>query len=241
MGILNVTPDSFSDGGCYLDPSKALDHVDQMVEEGADLIDIGGESTRPGAGFVEEKEEIRRVKPIFEALGRRKPLPLSVDTRKASVAQMALDLGAVMVNDISALRDDPQMGRVIAQSKAGLMLMHMQGNPRTMQQDPTYHDVIEVIKQFLADRLSAAMELGIHPQSIVLDPGIGFGKKVSHNLTIINRLQDFLDLGRPLSVGVSRKSFIGQVLEKPVEKSMYGDGCSCGDCSPKGGKSDSGA
>ncbi len=222
MGVLNVTPDSFSDGGHYLDPSKALDHVEQMVEEGADLIDIGGESTRPGAASVDEEEEIRRLKPVFQALGRRKTVPISVDTRKASVAQLALDLGAVIVNDISALRDDPQMGRVVAQAKAGLVLMHMQGNPRTMQQAPAYLDVIEVIKQFLADRLSAAIEHGIHPQYIVLDPGIGFGKKVSHNLTIINRLHQFLDLGRPMSVGVSRKSFIGQVLDKPVENRCMG-------------------
>ena len=222
MGVLNITPDSFSDGGHFLDPIKALDQVQRMADEGADIIDIGGESTRPGAVPVDEEEEIRRLKPIFQVLSRQNSVPISVDTRKASVAQLALDFGAAMVNDVSALRDDPEMGRVVAEAKAGVVLMHMQGDPRTMQQAPSYHDVIGEIKQFLADRLSAACENGIHPQNILLDPGIGFGKNVAHNLTIINRLDQFLNLGRPIIIGVSRKSFIGQILEKPVENRCIG-------------------
>ncbi|MDX1411381.1 MAG: dihydropteroate synthase, partial [Nitrospirales bacterium] len=224
MGVLNVTPDSFSDGGHYVDPAKALDHVQRMAEEGADIIDVGGESTRPGADPVEEEEEMRRLKPILQILGRRNPVPISVDTRKAAVAQLALDCGAAMVNDVSALRDDPEMGRVVAKAGAGLVLMHRQGDSKTMQQAPSYHDVIGEIKQFLADRLSAACEKGIHPRNILLDPGIGFGKNVSHNLTIINRLDQFLNLGRPIVVGISRKSFIGQILDKPVEERYMGTG-----------------
>lgn len=222
MGVLNVTPDSFSDGGRYLDPSKALDHVDRMVEEGADLIDIGGESTRPGAHVIDEQEEMKRLKPVFQALGRKTKIPLSVDTRKSAVARLALDLGVVMVNDISALRDDPEMGRVVARAQAGLVLMHMQGCPQTMHQAPSYQDVIGEIQQFLTDRLAVAYEYGVSPQNILLDPGIGFGKNVSHNLTIIGRLSQFVGLGGPLMVGVSKKSFIGHVIEKPVEHRCMG-------------------
>lgn len=222
VGVLNVTPDSFSDGGDYLDPLKAIDHVERMIEEGADIIDIGGESTRPGAGAVDEEEEIRRLRPVLQALGRRKTVPISVDTQKAPVAQLALDLGAVMVNDISALRHDPEMGRIVAEARAALVLMHMQGNPRTMQWAPAYGDVIGEIKHFLADRIRVAQDFGISPRHILLDPGIGFGKNLVHNLTILNRLHQFLDLGRPLIIGVSRKSFIGQILEKPVENLNMG-------------------
>ena len=224
MGVLNVTPDSFSDGGHYVDPLKALDHVQRMAEEGADIVDVGGESTRPGAVPVDEEEELKRLKPILQVLGRGNPIPISVDTRKASVAQLALDCGAAMVNDVSALRDDPEMGRVVAEAGAGVVLMHRQGDSRTMQQAPSYHDVVGEIKQFLVDRLSAACEKGIHQRNILLDPGIGFGKNVSHNLTIINRLDQFLNLGRPIIIGISKKSFIGQILEKPVEDRYMGTG-----------------
>ncbi len=224
MGVLNVTPDSFSDGGHYVDPAKALDHVQRMAEEGADIIDVGGESTRPGADPIDEEEEMKRLKPILQILGRRNPVPISVDTRKAAVAQLALDCGASIINDVSALRDDPEMGRVVAEAGAGMVLMHRQGDSRTMQQGPSYHDVIGEIKQFLADRLSAACEKGIPSRNILLDPGIGFGKNISHNLTIINRLDQFLNLGRPIVMGISRKSFIGQILEKPVEERYMGTG-----------------
>ncbi|UCE64769.1 MAG: dihydropteroate synthase [Nitrospirota bacterium] len=224
MGVLNVTPDSFSDGGHYVDPAKALDHVQRMAEEGADIIDVGGESTRPGAAPVDEEEEMKRLKPILQVLGRRNPVPISVDTRKAAVAQLALDCGAAMVNDVSALRDDPEMGRVVAEAGAGVVLMHRQGDSRTMQQAPSYRDVIGEIKQFLTERLSAACEQGIKSRNILLDPGVGFGKNVSHNLTIINRLDQFLNLGRPLIIGISKKSFIGQILEKPVEERYMGTG-----------------
>ena len=222
MGVLNVTPDSFSDGGHYLDSSKAKAQVEQMVEEGADIIDIGGESTRPGAEAIDEKEEMRRLKPVFQTVGPRCQVPLSIDTRKATVAQLALDFGAVMVNDISALRNDPRMGPVVAQAKAGLILMHMQGSPQCMQKAPFYVDVVGEIKHFLADRLCKAMEYGISSECILLDPGIGFGKKVSHNLSIIRQLRQFVDLGRPLMIGVSKKSFIGQIIEKPVEHRCMG-------------------
>ena len=222
MGVLNVTPDSFSDGGSYLDPFRANDHVQRMVEEGADIIDIGGESTRPGAENIDEKEEIRRIKPVFERLSHRCKAPLSVDTRKAAVAQLALDFGAVLVNDISALQFDSEMGRVVARAKAGLVLMHMQGTPQTMQLSPSYVNVIEETRKFFVDRLSAAHECGISPDHIVLDPGIGFGKNISHNLTLISHLGELLDLGRPLMVGVSRKSFIGQITGTPVENRCMG-------------------
>ena len=222
MGVLNATPDSFSDGGSYLDPVKAIDQVQQMVEEGADIIDIGGESTRPGAESIDEKEEIRRVKPIFEGLSHRCHAPLSVDTRKSAVAQLALDFGAVLVNDISALQHDSDMGRVVAQANAGLVLMHMQGTPQTMQRSPSYVNVIGEIRQFFVDRLSVAHDYGIAPDHILLDPGIGFGKNVSHNLTLISHLGELLNLGKPLMIGVSRKSFIGKILDNSVEDRCMG-------------------
>ena len=193
-----------------------------MKEEGADIIDIGGESTRPGSAPVPEDEEIKRLKPVLQTLSRKNTVPLSVDTRKAAVAQLALDYGASIINDVSALRDDPEMGRVVAEAKAGVVLMHRQGDSRIMQQAPSYTDVIGEIKQFLADRFTAVREYGVHPRNILLDPGVGFGKNVSHNLTIINRLDQFLHLGRPLMVGISRKSFIGQILKKPVENRYMG-------------------
>ena len=216
MGILNVTPDSFSDGGIYLDPAKAVDRVASMIEEGADLIDIGGESTRPGALPVDEQEEMKRLKPVLQAVGHRSTVPISIDTRKASVAKLALDLGAVIVNDISALRYDPGMVKVVAEARAGLVLMHMQGTPETMQNLPTYVNVVHDVKVFLANRLAFTREHGILSDSIVLDPGIGFGKTTSHNLELVSQCAQLLELERPIMVGVSNKAFIGKIIDKPI-------------------------
>ena len=222
MGILNVTPDSFSDGGTYFDPQKAVDHLFSMIQNVAEIIDIGGESTRPGATTVDEEEEIKRVKPILQAVGHRCPVPISIDTRKASVARMALDLGAIIVNDISGLRDDVHMARVVAESGAGVVLMHRQGTSETMQQSPAYVDVVSEVKSFLAHRLDVAVENGISLDQIVIDPGIGFGKTVSHNLQLIRHCAEFLEFGHPVMVGVSNKAFIGKIIDKPIEKRMSG-------------------
>ena len=222
MGVLNVTPDSFSDGGRFLDPAAALARAEAMVAEGADLIDLGAESTRPGSKPVEEAEELRRLMPVLEALAPRIPLPLSVDTTKAGVAQRALDAGARLVNDISAMRFDPRMAQVVAKSGAGLVLMHMQGIPQTMQGAPRYDDVVREVRSFLAARMAAAMEVGIRPDQILLDPGFGFGKTVVHNLTLLARLDELATLGRPVLVGVSRKAFIGQILEREVGDRLMG-------------------
>lgn len=222
MGVLNVTPDSFSDGGRYLDPSAAVERALAMQEEGADLIDIGAESSRPGAEVVQEGEELRRLMPVVEALGGRLKIPLSVDTTKAAVARRALDAGASLVNDISALRGDSLMGRVVATTGAGLVLMHMQGTPQTMQRDPKYQDVVGEVRRFFIERLQAATGEGIAPEQIILDPGIGFGKNLKHNLTLLANLEALEDLGRPILVGVSRKAFIGQILDRAVGERMPG-------------------
>ena len=222
MGILNVTPDSFSDGGTYLDPMKALDRVSCMIEEGADLIDIGGESTRPGAHPVDEQEEMRRLKPVLKAIGHRSSVPISVDTRKASVAEMALDVGAVIVNDVSALRHDPRMISVVSKAQAGLVLMHMQGIPETMQDAPAYRNVVQEVKAFLAERLNFAIQSGIASDSILLDPGIGFGKTSKHNLALIHQCHQLSDLGRPMLIGVSNKTFIGKIIDRPVSERAAG-------------------
>lgn len=222
MGVLNVTPDSFSDGGRYLDPSAALAHVLEMVEQGADLIDIGAESSRPGADSVDEEEELRRLIPVVRAVCSRISVPVSVDTTKAGVARRALDAGAAIVNDISALRFDPAMGRVVAEAGAGVVLLHMQGTPKTMQRAPSYRNVVEEVRQFLTQRMHAALEFGIAPEQILLDPGIGFGKNREHNLTLLAELDSFVALGRPILVGVSRKAFIGQELDRPVEERLMG-------------------
>lgn len=222
MGILNVTPDSFVDGGQYFDPSAAVDHAQAMIAQGADMIDVGAESSRPGAETIDEMEEMRRLKPVLRVLGSQTSIPISVDTRKASVAQMAIDSGAVMINDISALRFDAAMGQVVADAKAGLVIMHMHGTPQTMQQAPVYADVVHETKAFLADRMQAAQAAGIEAEQILLDPGIGFGKNIDHNLTLLRQLESFHSLGQPLMIGVSRKSFIGQLLDKPVEDRLMG-------------------
>jgi dihydropteroate synthase len=209
MGIINATPDSFSDGGSFLDPQAALAHGLQMVAEGAEILDIGGESTRPGAQSVEADEEIRRVLPIIQALRRESPVLLSIDTSKAAVAEAALDAGADIINDVTGLRGDPDMPALAASSKAGIVIMHMQGQPRTMQVAPTYDDVIHEVGNFFRQALARSVACGIDPMRIALDPGIGFGKTPEHNRRLLAELSAFLEFGRPLLVGASRKSFLG--------------------------------
>ena len=222
MGILNVTPDSFSDGGRFLDPQRALTHFERMVREGADLVDIGAESTRPGSQAIDEAEEIRRLKPVLEVIGKRATIPLSVDTHKAGVAERAIDWGAVLINDISALEHDPRMGRVIARTKAGLVLMHKRGTPQTMQQYCQYDDVVEEVREYLGSRMTHAEELGIAREQMLIDPGIGFAKNAQQNLSLLKGLGSFRQLGRPMLVGVSNKSFIGTATGQPVEKRVMG-------------------
>jgi dihydropteroate synthase len=210
MGVVNVTPDSFSDGGLYLDPEAAVAHGRGLVAAGAGILDVGGESTRPGAEVVGEAEELRRVVPVIEGLsdvGCR----ISVDTSKARVADAALEAGAEIVNDVTALRGDPAMASVCAGRGATVVLMHMLGDPRTMQDDPRYDDVVTEVKSFLAERLAVAVAAGIAEERVWLDPGIGFGKTAAHNLELLRRLGELRDLGRPLVIGASRKSFIGRV------------------------------
>jgi dihydropteroate synthase len=223
MGILNVTPDSFSDGGRFLDPAFAVEQAQKMVAQGADIIDIGGESTRPGASYVSEEEEIDRIRPILQVLGKCIDIPLSIDTRKAAVAQMALDCGASIVNDVSALEDDSCMVKVIQESGAGVVLMHRQGPSATMQKAPYYEDVVEEVKSFLAQRVAFAQSMGIPSDHIIVDPGIGFGKTCNHNLKILSSLGEFLKLNQPLMIGLSRKGFIGELTGKPVAEREMGN------------------
>lgn len=222
MGVLNVTPDSFSDGGLYFDPVAAVKRAVEMAEQGADLIDIGAESSRPGAEPIDEQEELRRLLPVLTEVCRELPVPVSVDTTKASVARRALDAGAIIINDISALRFDPAMGDVIAKAGAGVVLMHMQGTPQTMQRDPRYRDVVGEIRNFFVERIQAARESGISEDRIILDPGFGFGKNLEHNLTLLAHLDAFTALGRPILAGVSRKAFIGRILDRPVGERLMG-------------------
>lgn len=222
MGIVNVTPDSFFDGGRYLDPESAVAHAVQLVEEGADLLDIGAESTRPGSDPISESEERRRLIPVVKALAKMVKVPLSVDTSKASIAEEAIDAGAVIVNDVTGLCGDPQMAGVVAKTCAGLVLMHMQGVPQTMQRTPRYSDVVEEVSMFFAERLQFAMSLGIARNRIVLDPGIGFGKLLVHNLDLLAQLRTFSKFDRPLLVGISRKAFIGRIADRPVEDRLWG-------------------
>ncbi|MBD0316630.1 MAG: dihydropteroate synthase [Nitrospiraceae bacterium] len=222
MGIVNVTPDSFFDGGHYTDADEAVTHALELVEQGADILDIGAESTRPGATPVSEEEEVRRLLPVIEQLVPRVTVPISVDTMKSKVARRALDAGASVINDVSALRFDPGMAQTIAQFGAGVVLMHMQGTPQTMQQAPHYVDVVRDIKEFFVDRLRVATEAGIDESQIVLDPGFGFGKLFMHNLDILSHLSSFATLNRPLLVGLSRKGFIGRMLNRPVTHREWG-------------------
>lgn len=221
MGVLNVTPDSFSDGGHYLDAEAAVAHALRLVEEGADLLDIGAESTRPGADAVSEAEERRRAIPVVTAIAKAVAIPISIDTSKAAVARAALDAGAVLVNDVTALRSDPGMVDLVARTGAGIVLMHMQGTPSTMQQAPCYDDVVGEISSFFEERIRFAVAHGIERRQIILDPGIGFGKLLVHNLTLLAQLHHFTQFGCPLLVGVSRKAFLGHLVDRPVQERQW--------------------
>jgi dihydropteroate synthase len=212
MGVLNVTPDSFSDGGLFLDVDAAVAHARRLVAEGAAVVDVGGESTRPGSSAIPLEEELRRVLPVLERLDG---VPVSIDTSKAEVARRALELGAVMVNDVTALRGDRDLGEIVAESGAYLCLVHMRGEPGTMQESPRYDDVVSEVAEFLEARMVAAVAAGIPEARICLDPGIGFGKTVEHNLELIARLDEVVALGRPVLIGVSRKRFLGRILGDP--------------------------
>jgi dihydropteroate synthase len=216
MGVLNVTPDSFSDGGTFLEAGAAVEHALHMEREGAEIIDIGGESTRPGAAKVDPEEELRRVIPVIQVLRARSNVLISIDTSKAVVAQEAIRCGADIINDVTALLGDSRMREVAAQSKAGLILMHMQGEPGTMQRAPYYEDVVREVAEFLRQRVSAAIGYGMAVESIAVDPGIGFGKKPEHNLALIQSLDRLSELGRPILVGVSRKSFLHWLADAPA-------------------------
>ncbi len=210
MGVLNVTPDSFSDGGEWFDGEAAIAHGRELVAEGAGILDVGGESTRPGAAPVDEAEELRRVVPVIEALAGT-PAQLSVDTTKVAVARAALDAGATYVNDVSAMRAEPAMAQLVAERGCDCCLMHMRGEPRTMQSDPRYDDVVDEVKAFLSARAEAAVAAGIARDRIQVDPGIGFGKTVAHNLELLRRLDEIVALGFPVVIGTSRKSFLGKI------------------------------
>jgi dihydropteroate synthase len=222
MGVVNVTPDSFSDGGLYLDVAAAVAHGLELIDDGAGVVDVGGESTRPGAEPVSEAVEVERVVPVVERLaagGAR----VSIDTRKAAVASAALEAGARVVNDVSAFRHDPEMASVVASSGAGCCLMHMLGDdPRTMQADPHYDDVVSDVKAFLSERLAFAVEEGVSEDGVWLDPGIGFGKTIEHNLELLRRLDEIVALGRPVVVGTSRKSFLGKLTGRPEREREAG-------------------
>jgi dihydropteroate synthase len=220
MGVLNVTPDSFSDGGRFFSVEAALERAGQMIREGADLLDIGGESTRPGAAMVSVEEEIQRVVPVIQQLAARVKTPISVDTQKPEVARAALLAGASIVNDIAANRADDTMWRVVAEFRAGYVAMHMQGTPQTMQQNPAYADVVREVDSFFAERLVRLEKVGVRREQVTLDPGIGFGKTLEHNLELLGALLRFAKHGRPLLLGVSRKSFLGKLTgaEGPAER-----------------------
>jgi dihydropteroate synthase len=220
MGVVNVTPDSFSDGGLYLDSDAAIAHGEELLGDGAEVLDVGGESTRPGAVEVDQAEELRRVEPVVAALAGA--ATVSIDTSKLAVAEAALDAGASIVNDVTALRRDPEIAALCADRGAGVVLMHMPGNPRTMQDNPAYEDVVDEIKAFLAERIEVAVAAGVEEERIWLDPGIGFGKTVEHNLELLRRLAELRELGRPLVIGTSRKSFIGRIDGSAVDERLGG-------------------
>ena len=211
MGIVNVTPDSFSDGGLFLDADAAVEHGLRLAREGAAILDVGGESTRPGAEPVPEEEELRRVVPVVERLAADGDARLSVDTTKTAVARAALAAGATIVNDVSAFRFEPELAALVAESGAGCCLMHMLGEPGTMQADPRYEDVVADVKAFLEERLAFAVAEGVPEERVWLDPGIGFGKTVEHNLELLRRLDELVTIGRPVVIGTSRKSFLGKL------------------------------
>jgi dihydropteroate synthase len=215
MGILNVTPDSFSDGGLYFEKDKAIEHGLRMISEGADIIDVGGESTRPGSDPIPVDEELSRILPVISGLRKHTKSLISVDTSKSEVALAALTEGADIINDISALRNDPKMISVAVQTDAPIILMHMKGSPKTMQRDPHYENVIKEIKSFFKKKIEVAVGNGITREKIIIDPGIGFGKRFEDNLTLIRNLSDFGTLNQPILVGISRKSFLGKILDLP--------------------------
>ncbi len=222
MGVLNVTPDSFSDGGHFLEPTAAVDRAQQLVSEGADLVDVGGESTRPGAQPVAESEELRRVMPVIERLRTEVKVPLSIDTRKARVADRALEAGASVVNDVAAGRDDPVLWELLAYHQAGYVTMHMQGQPETMQAAPHYGNVVNEVAEFFEERLARLVTAGMKREQVLLDPGIGFGKSLEHNLQLIAQIDRFQPFERPLLLGVSRKSFLGHLLGTEVGDRLPG-------------------
>jgi dihydropteroate synthase len=220
MGILNVTPDSFSDGGQFLEPRAAVAHALKLVEEGAEIIDVGGESSRPRAKPVEEAEELRRVIPVLKELVGRLAIPISIDTAKPAIARAALDAGASIVNDVAANRVDDAMWRVVAESGAGYVCMHMQGTPPTMQERPVYENVSREVREFFLERILRLKDCGMKQEQLILDPGIGFGKTAEHNLQLIGSLRNFTSLARPVLLGVSRKSFMGKLLAAPIEERL---------------------
>lgn len=228
MGIINVTPDSFSDGGEFLDPNAAVARGRALVAEGADFIDVGGESSRPGSEPVSAEEELRRVIPVVERLVAGVDVPVSIDTWKSEVARQALEAGAVIVNDISAMTMDPNMREVAAEFAEGVILMHMKGKPRSMQDNPEYVDVAGEVRSYLVDRAADALKAGI--RQIMIDPGIGFGKTVDHNLTLMARLEQLCSLGFPVLVGPSRKSFIGSILGLPPDQRLEGTAAAVAVC-----------
>lgn len=218
MGVVNVTPDSFSDGGHFFDSAAAVAHAEELAAQGADIIDVGGESTRPGAAPVDEAEELRRIIPVLEKLTARLKRPVSIDTMKPAVARAALQAGASIVNDVAANRPDNAMWRLVAETGAGYIAMHMQGTPASMQAAPAYTDVVREVREFFAERLERMAGAGVKAEQVVLDVGIGFGKTVGHNLQLLGALRSFTNLGRPLALGVSRKSFLGKLAGNGMER-----------------------
>ena len=228
MGIVNVTPDSFSDGGQHANPEAAVAHALSLAAEGADILDIGGESTRPGAPAVSESEELARVIPVIEQLAKQTEAALSIDTQKPAVAEAAISAGAVIINDIAANRTEAQMWKIVAAARAGYVAMHMQGTPQTMQDAPEYTEVVAEVRAFFEERLERFTEVGLNTEQVMFDPGIGFGKTVEHNLALLTGLERFTNMKRPLLVGASRKSFIGRLTEAAVEDRLAGSlACAC--------------
>lgn len=234
MGILNITPDSFSDSGKYFKKDTAVEHALEMAENGADIIDIGGESTRPGAEPVSDEEELKRILPVIGEIVSKTNVPVSIDTYKSEIAEKALEAGAVIVNDISALRHSSDMAGIIAKHDAFVVLMHMLGEPKMMQKNPVYNNVVTEIYDFLDERCEFAVKHGIKNNRIIVDPGIGFGKTIEHNLEIIRNIDKFSELGYPVLVGVSRKSFIGKITGAPIEKRLLGTAAVTAYCLSKG-------
>lgn len=230
MGVLNVTPDSFSDGGQFLDTNKAIEHGLKMAAEGASIIDIGAESTRPGSASVSAEEQIKRVVPVIEALCKKIDVPISIDTNRSEVAQAALEAGAAMINDITALSDE-RMGELVAEEQVPVILMHMQGTPTTMQIEPKYEDVVSEVRQFLLNKAQRAEQFGIPKERIFIDPGIGFGKTLKHNLLLLRNIDQFVNTGYRVLVGTSRKSFIGKITDKnkPADR-IFGTAASVALC-----------